>query len=179
MKKKTIIGIVIAAVIVLLLIAGASIEEKTGSSSTSNSSTSEDADTIVANAQSESDAVSDDEKKDFTEINVDTYLEYYAGSENKLVLVARPTCSYCQIAEPIIQNLAYKYDIEIYYLNTDDFSDDDSSNFVASDDTFSEGFGTPMLLLVSNNEIVDMIDGLTDTAHYTAFFQQYGYITEE
>ena len=175
-KKKTfiIVGVVL---VIILLIAAMSIGEKKGSST--DVTTSNDASTIVANAQKESDAVKDDEKKEFTQIDVDKYLEYYKGEENTLILIARPTCHYCQIAEPIIQNIAYKYDININYLNTDEFKDDDQEKLVNSDDTFANGFGTPLLLVVSNNKIVDSVDGLTDNAHYTEFFKKCGYIKED
>lgn len=175
-KKKVfiIIGVILA---IILLIACSTIGEKTGTSNDLNN-TSNDASTIVANAQKESNAVKDSEKKDFTQIDVDKYLDYYKGEENTLILIARPTCHYCQIAEPIIQNIAYKYDININYLNTDEFKDDDQEKLVNSDDTFTNGFGTPLLLVVSNNKIVDSVDGLTDNAHYTEFFKKYGYIKE-
>lgn len=176
MKNKIliIIGVVLA---VVLIVISSLIGTDNKTSSTSDKAT-EDGLTIVTNAQKESDAVKEDEKKEFTQINVDKYLEYYAGEENKIILVARPTCHYCQIAEPILQNLAFKYDLEINYLNTDEFSDDDQTNFVNSDETFKDGFGTPFLLIVSNNKIVESISGLTDTAHYTSFFKTNGFINE-
>ena len=63
-KKKVfiIIGVILA---VILLIACSTIGEKTGTSNDLNN-TSNDASTIVANAQKESNAVKDSEKKDFT-----------------------------------------------------------------------------------------------------------------
>ena len=106
----------------------------------------------------------------------EVYLEYYAGSEGKLVLLARPTCSYCKIATPIIQSIMKEYNIEVSYLNTDNFTSDDQAAFVKSNEEFSNGFGTPMLLLVKENKIVDKIDGMTDSAHYIEFFQKNGYI---
>jgi thiol-disulfide isomerase/thioredoxin len=171
-KNKKIIIIVGIIIAVLLIIVCCFV----GDSSTS-STTSADTATIVANAQAESDAISDDEKKDLTEIDIDTYLEYYNGSEQKLILIARPTCSYCQIAEPIIQNIAYKYDFEINYLNTDALDEDGESKLLNSDEFFSDGFGTPLLLVVKDGSIVDKVDGLTDTENYLAFFKTYNYIS--
>ena len=137
---------------------------------------SEDASVIIANAQEESNNVKEEETKELSEINMDTYLEYYNGEENKIILIARPTCQYCQIAEPIIKNIAYENDLEINYLNTDNFSGDDEANLVKSNEFFSQGFGTPLLLVVSKGEIVNKVDGLTDKAHYTEFFKTSGFI---
>ena len=172
-KILVILGIVLAAIVIIICsMVG------TDSNNTKTDKVVEDGQTIVTNAQKESEAVKDDEKKEFTQINVDKYLEYYAGEENKIILVARPTCHYCQIAEPILQNISFKYNIEINYLNTDEFSDDDQTKFVNSDDTFKDGFGTPFLLIVSNNKIVSSVNGLTDEDHYISFFKTNGFINE-
>ena len=138
---------------------------------------SNDAATILANAQQESASVKESQKKEFNQIDVTQYLEYYDGSEQKLVLVARPTCQYCQIAEPILQNISYEYNIEINYLNTDEFTESDQASFLQSNELFTSGFGTPMLLIVHDSTIIDKVDGLTDYAHYVVFLQQYGYIS--
>ena len=172
-KILVILGIVLAVILIIICsMVG------TDSNNTKTDKVMEDGQTIVTNAQKESEAVKDDEKKEFTQINVDKYLEYYAGEENKIILVARPTCHYCQIAEPILQNISFKYNIEINYLNTDEFSDDDQTKFINSDDTFKDGFGTPFLLIVSNNKIVSSVNGLTDEAHYISFFKTNSFINE-
>lgn len=172
-KILVILGIVLAVILIIICsMVG------TDSNNTKTDKVMEDGQTIVTNAQKESEAVKDEEKKEFTQINVDKYLEYYAGEENKIILVARPTCHYCQIAEPILQNISFKYNIEINYLNTDEFRDDDQTKFVNSDDTFKDGFGTPFLLIVSNNKIVSSVNGLTDEDHYISFFKTNGFINE-
>lgn len=172
-KILVILGIVLAVILIIICsMVG------TDSNNTKTDKVMEDGQTIVTNAQKESEAVKDEEKKEFTQINVDKYLEYYAGEENKIILVARPTCHYCQIAEPILQNISFKYNIEINYLNTDEFSDDDQTKFINSDDTFKDEFGTPFLLIVSNNKIVSSVNGLTDEAHYISFFKTNGFINE-
>lgn len=169
--------IIIAGVAVVCLISFLVSSQANNSEGNTNDNSSSSS-SIIEKAQSESAAVNDSEMKDFSQIDVDRYLDMYTGKKNKVVLVARPTCSYCQIAEPIIKNIAYKYDIEVNYLNTDDFADDDESRFIQSDELFSEGYGTPMLLLISNNEIVDKVDGLADMDGYLDFFKRNNIISE-
>ena len=137
---------------------------------------SNDPDVVIENAKKESSNVADVEKKNFVMITVDDYLRLYDSEDPSLVLIARPTCSYSQIAEPIIQNLMYLYDYTIYYLNTDDFHDDDLDRFVHSDERIENGFGTPMLYFIGNHSIIDSVDGLTDRAHYMEFFRLNGYL---
>ena len=178
-KVLKIVLIIVGIIVVCLFSFFASLDASNkNSSSSSSSNSSEDVSAIIERAQSESDAVKDEEKKEFISIDVSKYLELLSGSDNSLVLIARPTCSYCQIAEPIIQNIAYKYDIDINYLNTDEFEDDDEAKLVSSHEYFSEGYGTPILLIVSNGDIVDKVDGLTDTENYIKFFTSYGFINE-
>lgn len=170
-KTITIIGIIL---LVVLLVIGCLVGGEKDNSSSDN--LSNDPQTIMSNAQKESNAVQDDEKVELNEISVDQYLDYYNGKEPKLVLVARPTCGYCQIAEPIIQKLIKDYNLELYYLNTDNLEGSDSAKFTQSNEKFSDGFGTPMLLVVGNKKIIDMVDGLTDTAHYTEFLKDNKFI---
>lgn len=174
--KTMIIVAGVAVVCLISFLVSLQTSNSEGNSNTNTNTTSSSS--IIEKAQSESATVNDSEMKEFSQIDVDRYLDMYAGKENKVVLVARPTCSYCQIAEPIIKNIAYKYDIEINYLNTDDFADDDEARFIQSDELFSEGYGTPMLLLVSNNEIVDKVDGLADMDGYVEFFKRNNIISE-
>ncbi len=139
---------------------------------------SEDPNTIINNAQKQSANVKENEKKEFTEIKMNNYLEYYSGSEAKIVLIGYPACSYCQIAEPILQNIAYEYNLEINYLNTDNFTEEDKKALSESNEFFSknEGFGTPLVLIVKDKEIVNKVDGLTDYEHYKKFFKSEGLI---
>jgi len=175
-NQKYLAGISVLLLVVLIIISCFVGDKNNNSTSKSNNSNEENPQVIIENAQKESSSVKEEERKELPEIKMDTYLDYYSGEEKKLVLLARHTCSYCQIAEPIIENLAYKYDLDISYLNTEKFKDDDESKLVKSDEFFSNGFGTPLLLIVGENKIIDKVDGATDTAHYTDFLKVNGYI---
>ena len=69
-----------------------------------------------------------------------------------------------------------KYNIDINYLNTDNFQDEDSQKLINSDSYFSEGFGTPLLLVIGDGSIKDRLDGLSDTKHYIEFLKKNGYV---
>lgn len=166
-KKLGIIGII---VLVILIIISCTINPDKEKSSNDNPNT------IVANATEESNNIKEEEKKDFIEINVGEYISKYNGEEKTLVLVGRPTCHYCQIAEPILKNINYKYDLNINYLNIDNFQDGDGEKFINTNEYFSEGFGTPLLLVISNGSINDIVDGLSDTEHYIDFLKQNEFI---
>ena len=187
-NKKIVTGIVVAVGVILVCalcyFASSAVSAQAGDnyseSDNSNSSTtsSSSASDMTSRAQEESANVPDDEQKDFNDIDIDEYLDLYDGSEDSIVLFSRPTCGYCQIAEPILHHIAYQYKLTINHVNTDEMSSDDETKLVESDDYFSDGFGTPLLVVVSNGEIVDMVSGLVDTENYVKFFTKHGFIDE-
>ncbi len=187
-NKKIVTGIVVAVGVILVCalcyFASSAVSAKAGDnyseSDNSNSSTtsSSSASDMTSRAQEESANVPDDEQKDFNDIDIDEYLDLYDGSEDSIVLFSRPTCGYCQIAEPILHHIAYQYKLTINHVNTDEMSSSDETKLVESDDYFSDGFGTPLLVVVSNGEIVDMVSGLVDTENYVKFFTKHGFIDE-
>ena len=187
-NKKIVTGIVVAVGVILVCalcyFASSAVSAKAGDnyseSDNSNSSTtsSSSASDMTSRAQEESANVPDDEQKDFNDIDIDEYLDLYEGSKNSIVLFSRPTCGFCQIAEPILHHIAYQYKLTINHVNTDEMSSSDETKLVESDDYFSDGFGTPLLVVVSNGEIVDMVSGLVDTENYVKFFTKHGFIDE-
>ena len=108
MKNKEafiVIGVIIVALILVFTLgSGDKSKPKKSSSDT------KEVNSILANAENESESVKETEKKEFNSINVSDLVDYYKEEDSKIVLIARPTCHYCQIAEPILHNIAYKYD---------------------------------------------------------------------
>lgn len=137
---------------------------------------SEDDTSGLEQATSDAGSVSDDERVEPDEIVVSDYLELYKADSNSLVLLSRPTCEYCKLATPILENIIYETGVKINYINVDNLSDDDKSELIASDSYFEQGFGTPLIMVVGNNSIVDKIEGLTTMDGYKSFFKQYGFI---
>lgn len=174
MKNKEIlivIGVILVALILVFTLgSGDKSKPKTSTDDT------QEVNSILANAEKESSSVKENETKDFSSISVSDLVDLYGGEESKIVLIARPTCHYCQIAEPILHNIAYKYDLDINYLNTDEFTEEDEKIFEGIDELFSQGIGTPLLLIVGDGKIINTVDGLTDTSHYVSFFKDNGFI---
>ena len=98
MNNKKIFTIIGVSLLVVLLIIGCFVGGEKSNSSNSNTKLSNNPQEIMQNAQNESEEAKKGEQPELNEISVDTYLEYYNGTDPKLVLIARPTCGYCQIA---------------------------------------------------------------------------------
>ena len=162
-KKKIIIILLIIGISVLIILSFTVHKEE--------DILSDDPDTILSNAESESAEVKEKEMKEHKKINMETFYKYYEGKENKLILFARPTCYYCTKAEPILKNLAYKYNIEINYINTEELTDEDLEKLNELEEFF-KGLSTPTLMIVKNTTIMDTVEGLTDRAHYKEFLKK-------
>ncbi len=185
MRKETVEKVKSATIVVLVLIIvfGASYfaselqECNNGGSSTTTSSTDNSSSNDTTTASSD---IPEDEQGDLNEIDIDEYLDLKKDDESSIIYVARPTCHYCQQMEPIVRNIVYEYGIIVNYLNTDELDDEGQAKFIESDDYFEEegGYGTPMLIIVKDDEFVDVLEGLTDKDTAVNFFKDNGLIEE-
>lgn len=185
MKKDTIEKVKNTTIVVLVLIIvfGASYftselkDCDNGGSSTTTSSTDNSSSNDTTSTSSD---IPEDEQGDLNEIDIDEYLDLLKGDEASIIYVARPTCHYCQQMEPIVKNIVYEYGIEVNYLNTDELDDEGQADFIKSNDYFDEkgGYGTPMLIVVKDDEFVDVLEGLTDKDTAVNFFKDNGLIEE-
>lgn len=122
--------------------------------------------------------ISEDKQAELNSIDIDEYLSLKKGSDKSIIYISRPTCHYCQQEDPIIKNIVYETHITVNYLNTDELDDDGNTKLIKSDDYFSEGYGTPLILVVQKNKIVDKIEGLTSKENIVSFFKKYDFIKD-
>ena len=176
MKKENIEKLKSATIVVLVLIIvfGASyftseLQERNNGGTTNSS-----------NNSSNDNSIPEDQQGDLNEIGIDEYLDLKEGNNAAIIYVARPTCHYCQEMEPIVKNIVYEYGITVNYLNTDELDDEGQAKFIKSDDYFDKkgGYGTPMLIIVKDDEFVDVLEGLTTKDTAVQFFKDNGLIEE-
>ena len=123
---------------------------------------------MKSSAEKYADNIKKSEMKEYKIINIDKYLELYKNDKASVVVIGRSGCEFCQIADPILKNISYKYDFTIDYLSLDEFDSDASSKLLNSDEYFKEkgGVETPLLLIVKKSSIVDYYEGLNDYDGY-------------
>ncbi|MBQ6476943.1 MAG: conjugal transfer protein TraF [Bacilli bacterium] len=129
---------------------------------------------VIDSTKKAASKVKKSDKKEFKNIDVDKYLKLYDDNKKSVVLIGRSDCEFCKIAEPILQSMSKKYDIDINYLSTDGFDDEDRTNLLNSDEYFqeSEGMPTPLLLIVGKSKIIDKVEGLVEEEEYKDFFNK-------
>ncbi len=179
-KKKEQLKTVAIIILVLIIVFGGSYlasEIKSDKNTSSNKTTTSDNNNTSTDSD-DSSSISEDKQAELNSIDIDEYLSLKKGSDKSIIYISRPTCHYCQQEDPIMKNIIYETKITVNYLNTDELDDDGNTKLIKSDDYFSEGYGTPLILVVQKNKIVDKIEGLTSKEDIMSFFKKYDFIKD-
>lgn len=126
-------------------------------------------------AEAESSKISDDKLREYTNINIDSYFDLYNSDETSIIAFIKDGCQYCEIANKIIKNIMYENDFDLNSVVTNTLTEEEQEKLINSNSYFSS-FGTPSIVVVSEGDIIDSIDGLNTTKEYENFFKKYGLI---
>lgn len=122
-----------------------------------------------------------DEKEEYKEIlNYVDYNEYkslISSSNAQLIVMVQTGCSACISAKPILEQIVEENNITINALNITNLSDDDKESLSSSLDYLNENdWGTPLLLVVKDNKVIDASNGYLDKKTYETFLNKNGFI---
>lgn len=117
---------------------------------------------------------------EFIDISYKDYKKMKKEDVLSIIYIARPGCSFCQQQQPILKQIAQEYNLNINYLNTDDMKEDEIEELIDSYDVFEDGknFGTPTILLVKKNKILDSVIGYKEKNSIISFFKEHKIIKE-
>ena len=175
-REKVFVGIIVVLAIALLVCISELMDSSTADDLNDTTTTEETTNTAVSEATTDSESIPEEEKGDLTEISIEDYLNLKGGEIESIIYIARPTCYYCTIQEPITRHLVYKYGIQVNYLNTDNLDAEGQNTLMNSDEMFASGLSTPTTLIVQNNAIVDSAVGVRSINELTEFFKNNGFI---
>lgn len=104
-----------------------------------------------------------------------TYEKLVDSKQVTVAVFGRDTCYYCNIYKPIYNAVAEKYDVDIYYFNSDSYDTAEyqkimklglkipaECNSSGQESLLSDGFGTPLTLITKKGKTVDCISGYVD-----------------
>lgn len=112
----------------------------------------------------------------FNELSLDEYLTLIEKDEKSIILVARPTCSFCGKFSPILKQAKDDMNLTINYIDTDKFSSEDWTTFQSSLAYLnSEEWGTPLVLIVQNKEVIAENNGYVELDEIKSFFKINGF----
>lgn len=117
-----------------------------------------------------------DKKVEYKEIlNYIDFKEYktiIASKKPQLVVMVQTGCGACTSAKPVLEELVEEYDIVINALNITDLSDENRDLLGSTLDYLKEEeWGTPLLLVVKDNKVVDASNGFLDKDTYKIFLK--------
>ncbi len=119
--------------------------------------------------------ITDDNKSYKVASSYKTYKNLIESDNVVMSVFGRDSCYFCNMFKPVYNAVANKYNIDIYYFNSDGYDKDEYEKIVNLDLTvpakcnskgvefkLSEGFGTPLTLYTKNGKIIDCISGYVD-----------------
>lgn len=86
--------------------------------------------------------------------------EKFNGKENSLIYIGRPTCSWCNLLTPTMDEMKNRYNFSYTYLNIDEINKKYLNKILK--DLNLNSVSTPYLAIVSNGKVVASQNGLDD-----------------
>lgn len=118
--------------------------------------------------------IAEDAKLNLNYIGYDDYAKLLAGSEKSVIVIGQSTCGYCIQAKLILNKLADEKSVKINYVNVSYFSEEQGKNFEKSLEYFSGEWGTPVMMIVQDGKMVDVLENLNSQAKYEEFLKKNG-----
>ena len=114
-----------------------------------------------------------DENKTYKVVeDFSNYKKLVKSDEVTMAVFGRNTCSYCNLFKVIYNGVAEKYNVDIYYFDSDSYDKNEYTKIINMDLTvpgkcnstgnefkLSYGFGTPLTIFTKKGKVVDCISG--------------------
>lgn len=115
----------------------------------------------------------------FTEISYAEYEEKLNAEAPFLVVIINDGCGYCEMYEPIVEEVAEEYNLPIYYINLANLTSEEYSALSSSNTYLKKNqWGTPTTLFMYGNAVVDSIGGYVDKETFVEFVKENFVVTE-
>lgn len=109
----------------------------------------------------------------FNKITMGEYKKMYsARNEYLVILIGFPTCSHTAAVLPTLEQISSEYSFSIYYLDTDEMSEDDLDAFTKINKKHANGFSTPTIEIIGHDSIKDRLEGEATRDEYISFFNK-------
>lgn len=107
--------------------------------------------------------------ENFTFITYDDFFNYLSSNNKTLILLGNETCEYTNDLKPILNKIATELHVEINYLQLDMLTDSEIKHLESMYE--SDGFGTPTIFIIQNNEIINFKEGYDTYEKYYSFIK--------
>lgn len=107
-------------------------------------------------------------------IDFSAYKELLAKNEDSVIVIGQSTCQYCVQAKLILNQLAEEKDVTINYLNISYLTEEEGEEFEKSLDYFQKEWGTPIMIIVNDGKMVDIVEQMVTKEEYIEFLEENG-----
>ena len=143
-----------------------------------NNKTTDKMELTALKCENETDNITNENSK-LNKVSCNGYQSLVKEEKDNIILIARPTCSYCVKYTPILEEIVDEYGITINYFDTDTLSEDETKQFYKSSSLYSSNdFGTPTLIISNNNEIKEYSIGYMEKESTINWLKENGIIAE-
>lgn len=109
----------------------------------------------------------------FTEITYEQYKEKVNNNELFLVVIVRDGCGYCEMYEPLVEEVATEYNLPFYYINLTNITDEEREELSSTNKYLKKNkWGTPTTLFMYGENIVDSISGYVEKDTFVDFVKE-------
>lgn len=109
-------------------------------------------------------------------IGYDEYEKLLNSDKKNVIVVGQSTCSYCVQAKVTLNDIVEENDITINYLNISYLTEEEGEKFESSLDYFENSWGTPIMMIVQDGKLVDIIEQYVEKDEYVEFLEENGVI---
>lgn len=109
----------------------------------------------------------------FNEITYSEYEEKLYTEAPFVVVIKRDGCSYCEMYDPIVTEVANEYNLPISYINLTNLTSDEQAALSSSNSYLKkEQWGTPTTLFMYGKNVVDSISGYVEKEQFVEFVKE-------
>ena len=106
-------------------------------------------------------------------ITYSEYEELMASNKPFLAVVINDGCHYCEMYEPIVEEVANEYGIPVNYINLAKLSSDEYNSLSNSNSYLrTKKWGTPTTLFMVGNKVIDSIGQYVDKDTFVSFIKE-------
>lgn len=110
---------------------------------------------------------------------LNSFYDAFNSNENKLVMIGRDNCSWCQLFKPVLDSMHEEYGFDYLYVNTNELTSSVFSKLLKTIGVKQSEFGTPLTLVVKDGKVIDSISGYTDDKDLLDFLKKYEFVSKD
>ena len=120
---------------------------------------------------------------------IDDIINLINRKKYTVTVLSKKDCSYCTLYQPVINNIVKNYNVDIYYLDINDYSEEDIKKFKnldleVKDECTTSGIATtikssiqyPLVLITKNGKSVDCLLGYQSESEVLELLSKYNII---